>query len=94
MESTKYATKYKNPNKAKQGNKTLFNYSITGDAIKEINTGGNDSILSESYHGNWFSMMKFVYNSWPFSYRTGFYGVSNDNGSGAVVQNFRDILVP
>ena len=94
LESTKYATKYKNPNKAKQGNKTLFNYSITGDAIKEINTGGNDSILSESYHGNWFSMMKFVYNSWPFSYRTGFYGVSNDNGSGAVVQNFRDILVP
>ena len=94
LESTKYATKYKNPNKAKQGNKTLFNYSITGDAIKEINTGGIDSILSESYHGNWFSMMKFVYNSWPFSYRTGFYGVSNDNGSGAVVQNFRDILVP
>ena len=96
LESTKYATKYKNPKKAKKGNKTLFNYSITGDAIKEINTGGIDSILSETYHVSWFeeSATQFVYSSSPFSYRIEFYGSFYSNGSAAVVENFRDILVP
>ena len=51
--STKYITKYSGCSSS-YGNIVVYSYGKTGDATKEVNTGGQDSYISKIYRANWF----------------------------------------
>ena len=53
--STKYATKYDNKTTSYYGNKIIYTAGKIGDATKEVNTGGLQSLISAIEHYNWFS---------------------------------------
>ena len=102
--STKYATKYDNQTTSDSGNSIIYTVGKIGDATKEVNTGGSQSLSNTSRYYNWFSDSPYLTVSvCPFAIRGGYcssgsnagvfyagyyYGDSYDNVS------FRAVLVP
>ena len=102
--STKYATKYDNKTTNNYGNSIIYTVGKIGDATKEVNKGGSQSLSNTSQYYNWFSDCSNLTSSdCPFAERGGVCG----NGSGAGIfcadfydgsssgfVSFRAVLVP
>ncbi len=59
--STKYATKYNNAGSC-CGNKVVFETGITGDASKEVYTGGIEPLKSSTDYLSWFYDLTYITN--------------------------------
>ena len=98
--STKYATKYDNKKTIGFGNSIIYTVGKIGDATKEVNQGGSQSLSNTSRYSNWFSDGSYLTSSTlSFAGRGGFYVdgsatgvfcVFNQSGS----SSFRAVLVP
>ena len=102
--STKYATKYDNKTTNYSGNSIIYTVGKIGDATKEVNTGGSQSLSNTSYYVNWLSdFNNLTCSDCPFAARGGYYYYDSKAGifcvdyyHGSSVSNgsFRAVLVP
>ena len=102
--STKYATKYDNKTTSYYGNSIIYTVGKIGDATKEVNTGGSQSLSNTNQYYNWFSDCPYLTSSdYPFAKRGGYYNngsnagifsASDDIGYSGSYGSFRSVLVP
>ena len=102
--STKYATKYDNQTTSYYGNSITYTVGKIGDATKEVNTGGSQSLSNTSEYNNWFSDYPDLTRSGcPFAIRGGGYYDGSSAGVFCAVSSvgdsynyysFRAVLVP
>ena len=102
--STKYATKYDNKTTSYYGNSIIYTVGKIGDATKEVNTGGSQSLSNTSRYSNWFSDYYYLTRSdYPFAGRGGGYDFGSnagifcaydDSGNSYSNNSFRAVLVP
>ena len=79
--STKYATKYNNKREEDTRNYIIYTVGKIGDATKEVNTGGSQSLNDITEYNNWFSdWIKLIRPSFPFVERGGDYYNSSIEG--------------
>ena len=72
--STKYATKYDNKTTSGSGNSIIYTVGKIGDATKEVNRGGSQSLSNTTEYYNWFSEYPNLTSSdYPFARRGGYH---------------------
>ena len=102
--STKYATKYDNKTTSSSSNSIIYTVGKIGDATKEVNIGGSQSLSNITEYYNWFSDCPYLTSSdYPFAKRGGYYNngsnagifcASDDIGYSGSYGSFRAVLVP
>ena len=102
--STKYATKYDNNTTSYYGNSIIYTVGKIGDATKEVNEGGSQSLSNTSMYYNWFSdYFNLSRSVFPFAGRgggcgdgssAGIFCAYNISGSSYSSGSFRAVLVP
>ena len=102
--STKYATKYDNKTTSGSGNSIIYTVGKIGDATKEVNRGGLQSLRKTYEYYNWFSDYSTITRSiFPFALRGGYCGHGSNAGifcanthsnNGFDLYGFRAVLVP
>ena len=102
--STKYATKYDNKTTSSSSNSIIYTVGKIGDATKEVNIGGSQSLSNITEYYNWFSDCSYLTSSvYPVAIRggsydsgslTGIFYAGDVDGYGYDRNSFRAVLVP